>query len=176
MKKALIAGTSIATMALMAMPALAREYCCVKPVKKCCPETTVLSTNNTNVSTLNASISNSGLNQINQSGGVRPVKPCKYKKTSGSEAWIETGNTYAEAGVANDVGYNMTTVTAPVKGKVTVISTNNTNVRTANAAVSNSGVNQINQSGTGKAGITTGGAGSVSSVVNLGGTSITEVK
>ena len=168
MKKALIAGTSIATMALMAMPALAGfpvkpGPCCEKPVKKCCPETTVVSTNNTNVGTLNASISNSGLNQINQTGiPSKPVKHCERHKSTGGEAWIDTGDTYAEAGVVNDVGYNMTTVTAPVKGKVNVISTNNTNVGTVNAAVSNSGLNQINQSGKGKAGIDTGGATSVS--------------
>lgn len=173
MRKALIAGTAIAGMALMAMPAFAGSPCrCRPPVDKCgCPETTVVSTNNSTVGTLNASVSNSGLNQINQDSA-----PTRCHKRSGGAANIETGDTYTDALVTNNVGYNKTTVAAPERGKVTVVSTNNSTVRTANVAASNSGLNQINQGSKGRANIETGNATSYATVGNIVGTNITEVQ
>jgi len=176
MKKILIAGTAIAGMALMALPAFASTTCCPDrhDRDKCCPELNVVSSNQSDVDTINVAVSNSGLNLVNLYGDTN--KSRHHDSDKGGFAVINTGATWAEAGVENDVGYNKTSVGAPTQGKVNIVSTNTSDVRTFNLAVSNSGLNKIDQNGKGVGIISSGGAGSSGTVLNMVGTNITEVK
>lgn len=167
MKKALIAGTSIATMALMAMPALANPICpwCPGPNPCPCPvDISVSNFNGSNVKTVNVAVSNSGLNQSNQAGMVNIAK-------------INAGWTNSVAVVSNQVGVNQTIIDPITNGKIKVNSTNLSNVGTVNAAISNSGLNKTNQ-GFGMvnvAKIKTAGSESTASVVNIVGQNLVQV-
>jgi hypothetical protein len=166
MKKALIAGTSIATMALMAMPALAVCPFPCPPSDPCpCPvDITVSNFNGSNVKTVNVAVSNSGLNQTNQAGMINIAK-------------INAGWTNSVAGVSNQVGVNQTVIAPITNGKIMVASTNLSNVGTVNVAVSNSGLNKTNQ-GFGMvnvAKIKTAGSESTASVVNVVGQNLVQI-
>jgi|GEM_PF-5730111 len=165
MKKAIIAGTSIATMALMAMPALAFDFChCPTPDPCPCPtHITVTNLNDSHVGTANISVSNSGLNGTSQFGKINIAK-------------IKTGDSTAVAAVQNQVGINQTMIEPISNGSINVNNVNLSEVRTLNAAVSNTGGNKAVQGGcVNVAKIKTGTSVSSASVVNLVGQNLTVV-
>lgn len=170
MKKAIIAGTSIATMALMAMPALASNNCCGDRHHRnsCCPEVTVINADSSSVSTINVTAANSGLNSVRQRGGL----------VSNNEAVIETFDADASANTGNVVN-NSAVEAEQDSGKVTVVNANRSRVRTANVSIANSGGNTVRQSGgvfsSNSAEVYTGNATSSSNVINVVGNSVTEI-
>lgn len=174
MKKAIIAGTSIATMALMAMPALAGRHsggdCCgSRDRDKCCPSVEVINNNNSDVSTVNVEVANTGLNGVHQHGGF----------FSTNKANIETFDADATANTGNIVNNSGTEVDQD-SGKVLVVNDSYSRVRTTNVSVANTGLNSVHQHGgvisSNEATVWTGNAKSTGNVLNVVGNSVTDVE
>lgn len=168
MKKAIIAGTSIATMALMAMPALAgTRGCCDSHHRgSCCPKVEIGNETVSKVKTINVTAANSGLNGSTQIGGLF------------NDASIKTALSIAISDIEVATGSSKVIVEAPKSGQVEVDNLGVSKVKTMNITAANSGLNkttQINGLGS-KATIDAGGAQAQSTIGVYTGDTITVVK
>lgn len=134
------------------------QYHC-RHIDKCCPKIDVSNNNSAGVTNNVKAWSNTGKNTA---GGYN------YWYVGGS---INTGHAYASANVDNQVGLNTTKISMPIRGTISVSSSNSAQVHNDVKAGANTGKNSISYGGA----IATGNATSGAGAFNFIGSNVTEI-